>query len=124
MLSINLNESTGIVVLEPSGKLSEFDFQSAAEIIDPYIEKSGKLNGLIIHAPSFPGWDSFSTMITHLAFIKDHHKKIRFIALATDSPVAGLAEHISSHFVSAKIKHFSFNELEPAKQWIVANSDG
>lgn len=123
MLTINLNETNGIAILEPTGKLSEFDFQSAAEVIDPYIEKAGKLNGLIIHAPSFPGWDSFSAMTTHLTFVKDHHKNIRCVALATDSPVAGFAEHISSHFISAEIKSFPFNELEAAKQWIIDNSN-
>ena len=97
MLTINLNETNGIAILEPDGKLSEFDFQSVAEIIDPYIEKAGKLNGLIIHTASFPGWDSFSAMTRHLTFVKDHHKKIRYVALATDSTAAGIAESISSH---------------------------
>lgn len=119
MLSIDLNETNGIAIIEPAGKLSESDFQSAAEVIDPFIEKTGKLNGLIIHAPSFPGWDSFSAMTTHLTFVKNHHKNIRCVALATDSTAAGFAEHISSHFISAKIKSFPFNELESAKQWII-----
>lgn len=123
MLSINLNETNGIAILEPDGKLSEIDFQSAAEIIDPYIEKAGKLNGLIIHTASFPGWDSFSVMMTHLTFVKDHHKKIRYVALATDSTATGIAEHISSHFISATIKHFAFNDLEVAKQWIIESSN-
>lgn len=48
MLSINLNEVESIAILKPNGELSEDDFRSAAKIIDPYIEKSGKLNGIII----------------------------------------------------------------------------
>lgn len=123
MLTIDLNESDGIAVLKPAGKLSESDFKSAAKIIDPYIEKVGKLNGLIIHTSSFPGWDSFSAMMTHLSFVKNHHKNIRHVALATDSPAAGIAEQISSHFVSAKIKTFSFDELEIARQWVLNSSN-
>ena len=69
MLTVNLNEKEGIAILEPDGDLSEKDFQSAARIIDPFIEKSGKLNGIIIHVKSFPRWDSFSALITHLKFI-------------------------------------------------------
>lgn len=119
MLSVNLDEIKGIAVLEPDGKLSKNDFESAAQIIDPYIEKSGKLNGIVIHVKSFPGWDSFSALIKHLKFVKAHHKKVSRVAFATDSPIGGFAEHIASHFVSAEIKHFSFCELENSKKWIL-----
>lgn len=87
MLTVNLDEIDGIAILEPDGELSETDFISASKIIDPYIEKSGKLNGLIIHVKSFPGWDSFSALLTHLSFVKDHHKKVAYIAFVTESPL-------------------------------------
>ena len=119
MLIVELNELDGIAILEPDGKLSEDDFKSASKIIDPYIEKSGKLNGIIIHVRSFPGWDSFSSLIKHLQFVKDHHKNISYVAFSTDSSLAGLAEHVASHFVNAKIKSFSFDEIKKAKQWII-----
>jgi len=123
MLTVDLNEIEGIAILESDSELSEADFISATKIIDPYIEKSGKLNGIIVHVKSFPGWDSFSALIKHLNFIKEHHKKVFHVAFATDSPMGGLAEHIASHFVSAKIKSFSFSELEKAKIWIVGDED-
>ncbi len=118
MLTVKLNELESIAVLEPDGELSEKDFISAAAIIDPYIETSGKLNGIIIHTKAFPGWDSFSALITHLKFIKEHHKKVSHIAFVTDSPIAAFAEHVASHFVSAEIKNFSFDELEKSIKWI------
>ncbi len=118
MLNINLNEDEGIVLLEPDGALTEEDFKSAASIVDPYLEKSGQLNGVIIHVKSFPGWDSFAALIKHLRFVKDHHQKIACVAFATDSPIGELAEHVASHFVNAEIKHFSFDELNEANNWI------
>ena len=123
MLNVNLNEMDGIAILEPDSKLSEADFKSAAKIIDLYIEKSGKLNGIIIHVKSFPGWDSFSTLLSHLRFIKEHHKKVSHVALATDSPIGGFAQHVASHFISAKIKSFPFSELEQAKEWIIVDQN-
>jgi len=122
MLSVNLNALVGIAVLQPDGELSTEDFQSARKIIDPYIESAGKLKGIIIHVQSFPGWDSFAALISHLNFIKDHHKQVSHIALVTDSPVGGFAENIASHFVSAEIKSFAFSELEAAEQWILSTS--
>ena len=71
MLKIELNEATGIAILEPEGALSEKDFIYASSVIDPYIEKSGKLNGLIINTRKFPGWESFGSLIKHFKFVKD-----------------------------------------------------
>ena len=121
MLNITLDETKGIVVLEPVGRLSEADFQAAAGIIDPYIKNHGALAGIVIHVEDFPGWDSFSALVTHLRFVKDHHKHVSRFAFATDSPVGTAAEKVASHFVSAEIKHFGFLELEASKEWILGS---
>ena len=121
MLSVEINEANGIAILEPSGSLSKNDFELAAKIIDPYIEKFGSLNGLIIHVEYFPGWDSFAALSSHLKFVKEHHKKISRVAFSTDSVVGNIAEIIGNHFVNAEIKVFSFKELKPAKEWIAGD---
>jgi len=121
MLKVNLSEAEGIAILEPDGELSESDFKTAVETIDPYIEKVGQLSGLIIHVKSFPGWDSFASFIIHMKFVKQHHKKVSRIAFVTDSPIGSIAENIASHFVNAEIKNFSFDGLEDAKKWILSN---
>jgi len=118
MLNVNLDEVKGIAILEPNEKLSQNDFEAASKVIDPYIEKVGKLNGIIVHVKSFPGWDSFGALVKHLKFVKEHHKNVSRVAFATDSPIGSFAEHVASHFVNAAIKHFSFDQLEDAKKWI------
>ncbi len=123
MLHVKLDETKGIAILEPNGALSENDFKSAAKSIDSYIEKSGKLSGIIIQVKSFPGWDSFSALITHLKFIKEHHKKVSHVAFVTDSPLGGFAEHVGSHFVNAEVRSFTFNELENSIQWIIGDTN-
>jgi SpoIIAA-like len=118
MLNVNLDEEKGVAYLEPNGALSKDDFESAASIIDPYIKKAGELKGIIINVESFPGWDSFAALIKHFKFIKDHHHKVSRIAFVTDSPIGGFAEHVASHFVSAVIKHFPYNRLKDAQEWV------
>ena len=119
MLNVELDESTGIATLRPDGALSENDFESVSNIVDPYIEKSGKLNGIIICTKTFPGWDSFAALIKHFKFVKEHHKKVAHVALVTDTAVGDFAVKIAEHFVSAEIKHFAFDELSTAQSWIV-----
>ena len=79
MLNVELDKATGIAILRPDGALSQNDFESAASIIDPYIETSGKLKGLIISVKTFPGWKSFDSLLKHFKFVKAHHRKVLIV---------------------------------------------
>ncbi len=122
MLDVQLNQGDAIAILAPKGALSKEDFIEASNIIDPYIETSGPLNGLIIYVKAFPGWDSFSALVTHLKFVNDHHEEIVRLAFVTDSVLGKFAEHIANHFVKAEVQSFSFDKLEEAQQWILHGS--
>lgn len=118
MLHVDLNEKNSIVILSPDGALTKDDFLVASSTIDPFIEKSGNLQGIIIHIESFPKWDSFEALSSHLKFVNEHHEKVKAVAFVTNSSLGSIAEHIAKHFVSAEIKSFSFNDLDDAKEWI------
>lgn len=120
MLQVHLNEKDYIAILKPNGPLSDNDFVLARDIIDPFIEDTGKLKGIIVYTKSFPGWDSFSALIGHLRFVNDHHKKVSKVAFVTDSVVGEFAENIGKHFIEAQIKTFGFDNFEEAKNWIIS----
>lgn len=117
---MDLDNINHIAILEPDGELTSQDFEKASKLIDPMIEETGKLSGLIIHTKSFPGWDSFGAFLSHMRFVKDHHQKISHVALVTDSSLGGFGEKVASHFISAEVKNFDFNQLEQARRWIVS----
>ena len=118
MLSVQMDDEHGIALLEPAGPLSERDFASAVQVIDPWIEEHGPLKGLIVYTRSFPGWESFGALSSHLAFVRDHHEKIGRVALVTDSALRGAAENIARHFVRAEIKSFPYAALDEARTWV------
>jgi SpoIIAA-like len=119
MIEHNLDAAHAILVVRPKSSLEKGDFVQLAKTVDPYIEKTGDLAGLIIEAPTFPGWDSLGAMAAHFRFVRDHHKHIKKVALVTDSALGNVAQALASHFVSAEIRHFPAAELEAAKQWIM-----
>lgn len=121
MLKVSLNKEDAIVVLEPQGSLMKEDFSQAVKEIDPFIEKHGKLNGVIIYTMSFPGWEDFSALLEHLSFIKNHHKEVKRLAFVSNSKIGLFAEHITSHFVSAEIKNFKYDQFLQAKEWILSD---
>ena len=118
MLNIKLDRAAGLAIVQPEGALSEGDFETVADVIDPYLEAHGKLIGLIIYTKDFPGWDSLGAMIKHFKFVKGHHQKLSHVALVTDAKIGKVAEAIAGHFVSADIKHFPYDRFDDAKRWI------
>jgi SpoIIAA-like len=119
MIEFDLDTAHSILLVRPQSALDTNDFVKLAKAVDPQIEARGDLAGLIINAAEFPGWDSFGTMVNHFRFVRDHHKHIKKVALVTDSHLGDVAEHLASHFVSAKIRHFPGEQLDQARQWII-----
>ena len=118
MIKYELLADDGIVVITPAGRLEAEDFKQLAATVDPFIEEHGKLEGIMIHVESFPGWKDFAGLLSHLRFVKEHHRQISKVALVTDSKAAAVAESLAKHFVSAQIKHFDFNEKTQALAWL------
>ncbi len=119
MIDVDLDTAHSIVVVRPHSRFDKDDFAKLAATVDPQIEATGDLAGVIIDAPSFPGWEDFGSMVSHFRFVRDHQKHVKKVAVVTDSAMGDLAEHLASHFVSAQIKHFKAGQTEPARQWIV-----
>jgi hypothetical protein len=118
MIDYHLDAATGVLTLHPKSALQKSDFSALAQAVDPQIEEHGDLSGLILDVDKFPGWDSFGSMVTHLRFVRDHHRHVKKIAVVTDSHLGDVAEHLAAHFVSAEIRNFPAGESSAAKDWI------
>lgn len=114
-----LDRESGILYVHPTAALAEDDFAELAKTVDPYIQATGDLAGLIVETPSFPGWDSLGAMAAHFRFVRDHHKRIRKVAVVTDAVLGDVAEKLASHFVAATIKHFPSGDVAAARRWIL-----
>jgi hypothetical protein len=118
MIDYTLDKENSVLHVRATGPLRENDFDTLAGAVDPFIEQTGGLGGLILETPRFPGWENLDSVARHFRFVRDHHRKVKKVAVVTDSPLGEAAEHIASHFVSAEIKHFSAGQIEEAKAWI------
>lgn len=123
MVEFEMDRDRAILTIRPKGPLSESDFGQAAAMADPVIAERGRLNGLIIEASRFPGWESLAGALSHFRFVRDHHKHIRRVAVVSDDTLLKIAPHISSHFVSAEMRQFPASDYEQAKGWITGCID-
>jgi hypothetical protein len=121
MLKYELNHAEGILIIRPNGPLESTAFENLVQEVDPYIIEKGNLNGLMICAKSFPGWDNFAAFLSHMKFVKNHHQKIKKFAAVTDSSFLSIMPQVANHFVKAEIKHFDYDDKDAALNWLRAD---
>ncbi len=119
MLKHRLHGEESVLTVTVSGPLTAEDFAELTAQIDPYLEKHGELQGLMIVAPEFPDWNDFGALISHLRFVRDHHERIRKVAFVSDSRAVVALESIASHFVDAEVEHFPTDERMEAHNWLI-----
>lgn len=117
-LAFELIEDKGVLILEPRGELEAADFERLSEEIDPYIAGSGSMRGMMIVAEHFPGWDDFSALSSHLRFVRDHHKKIRRVAMVTGDRLMSAVPRMASRFVEAEVRAFPMSARDEALLWV------
>jgi hypothetical protein len=107
----------GILLVRPQGPLQKEDFVKLAEMVDPWIKIHNQLNGVVISVKKFPGWESFGSFISHIKFVNAHERKVERVALAVDGILPEIIANLTKHFIKAKIKQFSFSDLDEAIAW-------
>jgi hypothetical protein len=107
----------GVLVVEVRQALRAQDFDALAATADGWIESHGDLQGIVIHARTFPGWENLGGLIRHVRFVRDHQRRVRRAALASDSRLAGLAPRIAEHFAQAEVRRFGYDALDEAIAW-------
>lgn len=118
MIEAKLFREEGVVEVYPSGALKAVDFEQLAALVDPFIEANGELNGLMIVAERFPGWDSLGGLIGHVRFVREHQKHIRRVATVSDGVTLTVMPQLARHFVKAEVRHFPFAERDAAMAWL------
>ena len=118
MIHEELLRDRGILILTPQGPLEKSDFDLLAREVDPYIEEKGSLRGLMVYAKSFPGWNDFGALVSHLRFVKNHERFIRRVAAVSDSAILAIVPQIAGHFIHAEVRHFEFDDRDAALAWL------
>ncbi|MBK8011632.1 MAG: STAS/SEC14 domain-containing protein [Deltaproteobacteria bacterium] len=107
----------GVIVVEIKEALRVQDFDALALTAHTWIEVHGDLQGVVLHARRFPGWENFGSLLRHVQFVRDHHRKVKKVALSADSKLASLVTRLGDHFAKAEVKTFAYDELESAVEW-------
>ncbi len=112
------SEHGGVLVLRPRGELDAEDFGRISTEIDPEIDEAGGLQGLMIVADHFPGWDDLGAFTAHLRFVRKHQHKVKRIAFVSNDQVLSAMPAVAKHFLAPEMKHFPMGKESEAFAWV------
>ncbi|WP_295799258.1 STAS/SEC14 domain-containing protein [uncultured Microbulbifer sp.] len=107
-----------ILEIRPVAHVNPAEFRALAAQVDPVISQQGGLQGLLIDARHFTGWQSFADLVSHCVFIRNQHRQLHKIAILSDNTLLRFMPQLLNHFVAAEVRPFRGSELQPALDWL------
>ncbi len=107
-----------VFAIHPEGAIGDDDFQQVGNAIDPVIARKGRLEGLLVDARGFAGWDDTRALLAHLRFIHEHQPKVARIAAVGDQWWLRAAPTMEPFF-GTPIRVFAASEEGAAKAWLL-----
>jgi hypothetical protein len=120
MIEHSLDTAHSILYVQPKSALEQEDFAQLASTVDPYLEATGDLAGLIIETHAFPGWDSWarwprtSASCGIITSASEGRRRDRRRA-GQSRGEAGVTLHVSDDQALS-------GRVEAAKQWIMSKT--
>jgi hypothetical protein len=118
MITYKIMDEDGMVIIEPSGPITQSDLEALTRDVDNYIRQKGMIRGMIIYSRSFPRWHDLGAFLKDMKFVFAHQRKIQRVASVTDSRLLMIVHGIARHVLSPEIGHFSYGDIEAAIKWI------
>ncbi len=122
-IEYHLDHKRGVLTVDLKEPISSDALEILTEKVDRSLRKE-ELKGLVIHTKGFPGWSNLGGLISHIQFIKNHHRKLKRLAVATDASAAEFAPSLAKHFLQPEVKSFGYDEVTQARDWVADAGTG
>jgi hypothetical protein len=116
-LKYRILDDLGVVVVDVHNRLRAADFDRLSSVVDPWIAAHDGLQGVVIHAHHFPGWENVSSLLRHIRFVRDHQGKVKRAALSVDSQVAQAMAKVAERWLRPELRAFGYDSLDQAVTW-------
>ena len=107
-----------VLAIRPSGEIRREDFAKIGALIDPAIAARGRLEGLLVDARHFAGWQDANALISHLRFAGEHQPKVARIAALGDHWWLAAAPAMEAFF-GTPIRVFPTDQEAAARAWLL-----
>ncbi len=118
MINTEWLREDSVFAVRPEGAIDDTDFARVGAIIDPVIARKGRLEGLMVDARGFAGWDDTRALLAHMRFVHQHQPKVARIAAVGDQWWLRAAPAMEPLF-GTPIRVFGASEEDAAKAWLL-----
>jgi hypothetical protein len=115
--AVDLDGTGGVAVVRVECPLRPADFDVLGRELDRWLSDHAELRGLVLTAPSTPGWESLPALVRHAGFVLEHHRRVRRLALAVDGLLPELAPVLAGQVLHPEIRRFHRANLDAAIAW-------
>lgn len=122
LATVRVDQAAGVIVADVGQPLRREDVEVIAGAVDSWLADHTELPGLVLHAPSFPGWENLGALVEHLRFVGGHQRRIDRVALAVDGQPVGIAARVAGALLHPDVRHFATGEIDAAIAWAGANA--
>ena len=120
-LEHSLEADGRVLVLKPRGSLTREDFETVSEKLEPVLKQRGSLEGILIEAGNFPGWQNLGGFLSHMKFIAEHQSKVPKIALVTDDKMLKSIPKTLGAVIRTEVRSFQSGEVPAAMSWLTSS---
>jgi hypothetical protein len=120
MLEYEWNSAASVLVVRPTGPLGVPDFETLSTQFAVAVKRAGRVRGLLIDLPAFPGWQGVRGVRAHVRFIAQHHRLIARVAIVTDSLLLRFGPPVANLLLHPKVRRFRRGEQTAALDWLRA----
>jgi len=118
MIDTEWLRENAVLAVHPKGPVDNSDFEQVGALVDPVIERNGRLEGLMVDARGFAGWDDTRALLAHLRFVNAHIDRVARIAVVGDQWWLRAAPAMEP-FHGTPVRVFAAAEEEAAKAWLL-----
>jgi len=107
-----------VLAVRPQGVVEEADFKAVGALVDPVIAAKGRLEGLMLDARGFAGWDDTRALMAHLRFVNAHVDRVARIAVIGDQWWLRAAPAMEP-FHGTPVRLFPADGEGAAREWLL-----
>ncbi|WMJ73890.1 STAS/SEC14 domain-containing protein [Cytophagaceae bacterium ABcell3] len=106
-----------VLATKISGKLNQSDYNQMFPLVEETVAKYGKIN-LYVELENFEGWEDPKSLWDEFKLSFKHYTDLEKVAIVGEKKWEEFATKASDFVNPAKIKYFSPEQKEEAKNWI------
>jgi hypothetical protein len=118
-LFCQFDDQHGVLLLSVKNPFTKEDFETIEDIINPYYQKHGELDGIIINSKKFPYWTDAQNRRQYFNFASQNHKKFKKAALNMGGFFVKIVARIAKGRVYPEVRIFGYDKIEKAQDWIL-----